>query len=150
MMFEKSIVLKCGCGKVVRIPRHLRKHPARNVILCDGNRLRGTVTRYALFKERRAQYQVRVIREWMPIGHDTYTLFHKDDDMVQLVNVSRSLGIALEHAAWVIDNLGSASSEIEPFVTFAKKQDYTCINLDGIMKRWKFISRTEFQLLTAS
>jgi hypothetical protein len=86
----------------------------------------------------------------MPIGHDTYTLFHKDDDMVQLVNVSRSLGIALEHAAWVIDNLGSASSEIEPFVTFAKKQDYTCINLDGIMKRWKFISRTEFQLLTAS
>ena len=150
MMFEKSIVLKCGCVEVVCIRRHLRKRPVHNVILCDGSRLRGTVRRYALFKERRAQYQVRVTREWMPVGHDTYTLFHKDDDMVQLVNVSDSLGIALEHAAWVMDNLGSASSEIEPFVAFAKEQDRTCINLDGMMKRWKFISRTEFQLLTAS
>ena len=121
-----------------------------NVVLCCGRRLREPLRRYALFKHRRASIKCKSLREWAPIGYDTYTLFHTDDDMVQLLNVSSSLSIALEHAAWVIDNLGSASSEIDPFVTFAKEQDRTCINLNGVMERWKFIRRTEFQLLTAS
>jgi hypothetical protein len=148
MMFENSIVLECGCGEVVCIRRYLRKRPVFNVILCDGSRLRGTVRRYALFKERRAQYQVRVIREWMPLGYDTYTLYHVDEDVARLFTVSDSLGIPLGHAAWVVDVLNLISSQIESFVAFAK--DHWRLGIDQTMEDWKFISETEFQPLTAS
>jgi hypothetical protein len=148
MMFEKSFVMKCSCGNTVRVHRHVRRRPVVNVVLCCGRRLRGTVAGYALFKHRRAQYQVQITREWVPIGHDTYTLYHVDEDVARLFTVSSSLGIPLGHAAWVVEVLNLVSSRIDSFVAFAR--DHWHLGLDQTMEDWKFISETEFQLLNAS
>ena len=116
------------------------------IVLCNGNVLRGRVGFRHPFTRHRAQYEVRVIRQWEPEGHDTYVLYHVDKEIADLLNLSDSLGISLAFAEWIFNRLSGISSTAS-FLAFARSHPH--LELAGAVEFVRFISETEFELLNA-
>jgi hypothetical protein len=142
-----AVVLRCGCGKVVKLRRRKCSRQVNRAFLCNGKALRGRIGFRPPFHKHRVQYEVRVIRSWEPTGQDRYILYHVNREIRDLLFLSRSLGISQAWAVWVFNRLSGISST-KSFVAF--KRDYAHLGMVEAVERWTFISEAEFSLLNAS
>jgi len=147
-LIYRDVVLKCGCGRVVKLYQEICTRKVNRVVLCDSKKIYGGhAPYYALFKNREIQDVALVEKYWEWLPCDSYTLYHVDEELSKLRKLSNSLDISLAQAADVLKQLNTAS-KIESFTAFVK--DYPSLNMREALEVWKPIDEVEFRLLNSA
>ena len=145
----RDIVLKCACGRVVKLCEKTRARKVNRVVLCDGKKIYGGhAPYYALFKNREVQDIAVADRDGTGSRYDTYTLYHLDEELSKLVKLSGTLHISLVQAANVLKHLSATSAKIEGSIRFTK--NYPRLSMKEALKLWNSTDVIEFILLNAA
>lgn len=139
-----NVVLKCECGRVVELYPDTPLRTLNRAVLCDGRVLDGRVKRSALFAK--AQDEVAVNRGRR--SHDTYTLYHLNEEIAKTLSLTEPLNITLRESEKILRDLENSSVNIGGFVAFAKK--HQPLSLEKACTLWRFMSNANFTLLRTS